>query len=75
MIFSKSGYNYAIQAGNMEVTRTMLDEQRRRLERINKEKEVLKVNLSQENLDKINRLEKIKNIESIYLRIMERKCK
>ena len=75
---SLSGYKSAIQDGYLKVTQAMLQEQKNRIERIEKQREIMQcdftnANLTEEQMEKITYLEKIKNIENVYLRIMQRK--
>ena len=72
-----TGLKSAIQSGSLQVTSAMLDEQLSRIDRINKEQELLRYamrsgKLTQEQSDRIKLLSRILNIENVYLRIMQR---
>ena len=53
---------------NYKVTRDMLQEQITRIERIHKEKELIR--FTNEQTDRLSLLDRILNIENVYLRIM-----
>ena len=71
------GLKSAIQNGSLQVTAAMLNEQLTRIDRINKEQELLRYNakkgeLTQDQSDRAKLLSRILNIENVYLRIMQK---
>jgi len=73
-------YQTAICEGKVQITTDMLEQQKALIERIEQQREIMQcefvsTDLTVEQREKIVFLDKIKNIENVYLRIMQRQHK